>query len=97
MSNTIKNHLKKAGDMSTMDIIKGVKDIGVGTVKLGFQSIGAGVYFVGLGVKGVSGAIKAGYNESKVGAEKADALLSSPQTHKPMATPWSEDDPRHSN
>ena len=96
MSNTIKTHLKKAGDMSTMDIVKGVKDISVGTVKLGFQAIGAGVYLGATGVKAVSKVVKAGYNESKAGAEKAEVLLSSP-THKPMATSWSKDDPRHSN
>ena len=92
----IKNHLKKAGDMSTMDIVKGVKDIGVESVKLGFQVIGAGVYIGATGVKAVSKAVKAGYNESKVGAEKADALLSSSKTHN-GATPWAKDDPRHSN
>lgn len=83
----VKKHIKKASNMSFVDIVKGTTRLAGNTVSLGFKAIGATVY---VGNKALDAGLSVGkkaFDETKKGYQQTDELInsSSQQQPKPMA------------
>ena len=88
LSNKLKQHAKAAGNMSPIDITKGVWNIASNTVKYSLQAVGATVYVADKSIRAVGSIGKHVYDEAKDGYHKTDELVTStqPEAPKPMAT-----------
>lgn len=87
-SNKVKQHIKKASNMSFGQMVGGLTRLTSNTVSLGFKAIGATVYVADKAVNAGLQVGKAAYDETKKGYHKTDDLLSSSPDDepKPMAT-----------
>ena len=84
----VKQHFKKASNMSFGQIVGGITRLTGNTISLGFKAIGATVYVADKAVSAGLQVGKAAYDETKKGYHQTDDILSSPQADqpKPMAT-----------
>jgi len=88
MQSKVKQHLKKASNMSFSQMVGGITRLTGNTISLGFKAIGATVYVADKAVSAGLQVGKAAYDETKKGYHQTDDILSSTQAEqpKPMAT-----------
>lgn len=84
----MKQHIKKASNMSFGQMVSGTSRLVGNTISLGFKALGAGIY---IGNKALDAGLqvgKAAYNETKKGYhqtdDKVDQLLSSSKEEQPQ-------------